>query len=338
MEYVVGSGMFVRWNGDAESMNRTFSQEQYFTYIHPDDIDIARSLMEMLDKGEETYYACEYRYMFPGAKEYSWQYNDVYAYKIDDHNHVLSYLGVCRRNNKWHKAMDEMVRLRDEAEEANHLKTKFIEDMSHEIRTPLNAVIGFSQLLCTEDLATKQREEVKAIIDENSKLLIQTFDGILDLSKMEEGIIELKYEILDVLTTLRSVVKGFAIKENPYIKVYLIEGERIMMRTDRYYLVTILNSLLSNSFKFTNKGSITVGYQKKGDSVEFYVADTGIGISSAVIGKIFGRFEKADDFSAGIGLGLAICKELALAMGGSIRVESELEKGSTFYVSLPIRM
>lgn len=336
MEYIVGSGMFIRWNGNAETMNRSFNTEQYLTYIHPEDLSIAKKLIEVMEKGGKTYYACEYRYMFPDAEEYSWQYNDIYAYKFDENNHVTSYIGVCRRNNKWHKAMDEMILLRNKAEEANHLKTKFIEDMSHEIRTPLNAVIGFSQILCTEDLENAQKNEIKGIISDNSKLLIQTFDDILDLSKMEEGIIDLKFEKTEIAPFITNIVKVFSLKEKPQLKIELKKGEQISMITDRHYLATILNSLISNAFKFTKEGFITVGYNCKDNSVEFYVKDTGIGISDDAKAKIFGRFEKADDFSVGTGLGLAICKELTVAMDGNIRVESELGKGSTFFVTLPV--
>jgi signal transduction histidine kinase len=336
MEYVVGSGIFIRWNGDAETMNRSFSLEQYFTYIHPDDVSIAQELVDVLNKGERTYYTCEYRYMFPDAKEYSWQYNDIFAYKIDENNHVKSYIGVCRRNNKWHKAMDEMVLLRDKAEESNRLKTKFIEDMSHEIRTPLNAVIGFSQLLCSDHFENKQKEEIKGIITENSNVLIQTFDDILDLAKMEEGVLTINYESTELMPFLKNIVSGFLIKEKGNLKLHLLEGEKIVIKVDRHYLATIINNLLSNAIKFTKDGSVSIGYHVKDDEVEFFVSDTGIGISEEAIAKIFGRFEKADDFSAGTGLGLAICKELAVAMGGSIRVESEQGKGSTFYVLLPV--
>ena len=336
MEYVVAKRTFLRWDGGGASMVRTFSMEDYFTYIHPDDIPIAKKLGEIMDEGKLSYYSCEYRYKFPGATSYSWQYNDIYAYKTDADHHVLSYLGVCRRNNKWHHAIDEMIMLRKKAEEANHAKNKFIEDMSHQIRTPLNSIIGFATLLCSEEFNQAQKDNIRNIIATNSDTMLQMFDDIFNMSILEEGnmVLHMKKENLEDL--VKKAIQNFKIYENHNLKVYAAEMEKLLIVTDRVRLTDILKCLLSNAVKFTKEGHISVGYSLKYDGVEIFVDDTGCGIHDEDKDRIFGRFEKADDFSVGTGLGLAICKQLSTLMGGHISVVSQWGKGSTFLVWLPL--
>lgn len=336
MEYDVDKQLFIKWNGNVEAISRTFSLEDYYSYIYADDLAIAKKLIKVMNEGRETYYACEYRYLFPNAKEYSWQYNDIYAYEIDDSGRVKSYLGVCRRNNKWHHAMDEMIMLRSKSDEANRMKTKFIQNMSHEIRTPLNAIIGFSQLLCSGDVSEELKGEFQEIISQNSQSLLRIFDDILDISRLEEGSMEFTYEPLDVNGFLKNILRSFALYQKDDLKLLLDDTSgNVNIVTDRNGLTTILNNLLSNAFKFTPSGQITVGYKPQGNGVQFCVRDTGVGIRPEATNKIFGRFEKADDFTAGTGLGLAICKELVIALHGVISVDSAVGAGSAFFVWLP---
>lgn len=336
MEYVVAKRTFIRWNGGGASMVRTFSLEDYFTYIHPDDISIAKKLGEIMNEGKLTYYACEYRYRFPDASDYSWQYNDIYAYKTDADHHVTNYLGVCRRNNKWHHAIEEMIELRKKAEEANHAKNKFIEDMSHQIRTPLNSIIGFATLLCSEQFNQEQKDNIRHIITTNSNTMLQMFDDIFNMSKLEEGNIVLHTKKENLAAIISKAVQDYKIYESHNLKIYASEMEKLLIVTDRVRLSDILKCLLSNAVKFTKEGHISIGFSKKYNGVEIFVEDTGIGIHDEDKERIFGRFEKADDFSVGTGLGLAICKQLSTLMGGHISVVSQWGRGSTFLIWLPI--
>jgi signal transduction histidine kinase len=229
-----------------------------------------------------------------------------------------------------------MIMLRSKSDEANRMKTKFIQNMSHEIRTPLNAIIGFSQLLCSGDVSEELKGEFQEIISQNSQSLLRIFDDILDISRLEEGSMEFTYEPLDVNGFLKNILRSFALYQKDDLKLLLDDTSgNVNIVTDRNGLTTILNNLLSNAFKFTPSGQITVGYKPQGNGVQFCVRDTGVGIRPEATNKIFGRFEKADDFTAGTGLGLAICKELVIALHGVISVDSAVGAGSAFFVWLP---
>ena len=207
--------------------------------------------------------------------------------------------------------------------------------MSHEIRTPLNAIVGFSELLAhTEDAA--ELAQYVEIIGRNNELLLQRISDILDLSKIEAGMIEMVHEPVDANALCETVVGScMPAPAHPVAVLFDEHPAACTIRSDWNKLFQVLTNLVSNALKFTAEGSVHVGYRLRPGEIEFYVRDTGIGIAPEQIGSVFNRFVKLNSFSQGTGLGLSICKQVVERLGGRIGVDSGLGQGSCFWFVLP---
>ena len=235
-----------------------------------------------------------------------------------------------------------------EAQKSDKLKTSFLANMSHEIRTPMNSILGFSELLRTErDLEESERDMYFSIIEEKGYELLHIINDIIEISKIEAQLIDIKNEHFDLDVLMNSVFKTFqheARFTRKTVKLNLIKFENeavkpLIIQSDKLRINQILSNLIFNALKFTDEGSIEFGYKNKGSHIEFQVKDTGIGISKKDKEIIFARFRQADNNytrnHGGNGLGLNICKNLVCLLGGKIWVDSVLGKGSTFYFSIP---
>jgi signal transduction histidine kinase len=229
------------------------------------------------------------------------------------------------------------------AEESDKLKSAFLSNIAHEIRTPMHGILGFADLLKTTSLSAEQMQEYIVIIEKSSARMLNTITDLIDISKVESGQTEITLSMVDVKTKLEkmyAIFKPEADKKGIHfiIKDFL-ESEQVNIRTDRGKLETILSKLLKNAIKYTNQGSIEVGYESKGKFLEFYIKDTGIGIEKDKHQSIFDRFTQADNSLSknyeGAGLGLSITKAYVEMLGGTIWVESEVGKGSVFYFTIP---
>lgn len=230
----------------------------------------------------------------------------------------------------------ELEKERNRAEQSDKLKSAFLANMSHEIRTPLNAIVGFSDLLMvTED--QEEKEEFIQIINANNELLLKLINDILDLSKIEAGSVELKYEDFDLAVYFNELAASMHRRVvNPQVRLVPMNPyETCTVRLDKNRLAQILTNFVTNAIKYTSEGMIEMGYEKVGGSIRLYVRDTGIGIPEDKKDKVFHRFEKLDEFAQGTGLGLSICKAIVEACRGEIGFESEFDKGSLFWAILP---
>ena len=230
----------------------------------------------------------------------------------------------------------ELEKERNRAEQSDKLKSAFLANMSHEIRTPLNAIVGFSDLLMvTED--KEEKEEFIQIINANNELLLKLINDILDLSKIEAGSVELKYEDFDLAVYFNELAASMHRRVvNPQVRLVPMNPyETCTVRLDKNWLAQILTNFVTNAIKYTSEGMIEMGYEKVGGSIRLYVRDTGIGIPEDKKDKVFHRFEKLDEFAQGTGLGLSICKAIVEACRGEIGFESEFDKGSLFWAILP---
>lgn len=230
----------------------------------------------------------------------------------------------------------ELEKARSRAEQSDKLKSAFLANMSHEIRTPLNAIVGFSDLLMvTED--QEEKEEFIQIINANNELLLKLINDILDLSKIEAGSVELKYEDFDLAVYFNELAASMHRRVvNPQVRLVPMNPyETCTVRLDKNWLAQILTNFVTNAIKYTSEGMIEMGYEKVGGSIRLYVRDTGIGIPEDKKDKVFHRFEKLDEFAQGTGLGLSICKAIVEACRGEIGFESEFDKGSLFWAILP---
>jgi len=230
------------------------------------------------------------------------------------------------------------------AKSSDELKSTFLSNISHEIRTPMSAIMGFSKLLDYTNSEKEQGQYIK-IINENGKILMQLFEDIIDISRMETGMFDIfrkGFNLNPVMEELRKLIRKDLDQQNKQdVKLTLVTSPcDISIYTDEHRLRQILINLLSNASKFTMKGEISFGYKLNGNEVEFFVSDTGIGIKEKYFKEIFTRFYKIEnsEYTAlprGSGIGLSIVKLLVERLGGSIGFNSEYGKGSTFRFVLP---
>lgn len=241
---------------------------------------------------------------------------------------------VSERENMIH----ELEQARSRAEQSDRLKSAFLANMSHEIRTPLNAIVGFSDLLAvTEDQEDKL--EYSRIINTNNELLLKLINDILDLSKIEAGSVDLKYEEFDLPIFFNELAVAMQRRiTNPDVRLKVVNPyTNYMVILDKSRFAQVVTNFVTNAIKYTPEGTIEMGYEEldEGMGIRIYVRDTGIGIQEDKKNKVFNRFEKLDEFAQGTGLGLSICKAIVEACGGSVGFESEYGVGSLFWAVVP---
>ncbi|HPE40532.1 MAG TPA: PAS domain S-box protein [Bacteroidales bacterium] len=239
--------------------------------------------------------------------------------------------------------LDELVRAKEKAEESDRLKSAFLANMSHEIRTPMNGILGFSSLLKEPGLTGDQQMEYINIIEKSGARMLNIINDIIDISKIESGLMKVDWGISNINEQIDFVYNFFkpeALSRDIHLKISNpLPTHKAYVRTDREKLFAILINLVKNALKFTVSGSIHFGYEVKENTIEFYVKDTGIGIPKDRISAIFERFIQAEivDVMArqGAGLGLAITKAYVEMLGGTIWAESEEGVGSQFFFTIP---
>ena len=262
----------------------------------------------------------------------------------DEKGKPLNIISVIRNVTRQKITEEALIMAREKAEAADRLKSAFLANMSHEIRTPMNGIIGFSNLLDNPGVTPEQRQEYVRIINVNGKALLNLINDIIDLSKIEAGQMNLLVEKINIHTLMRELhtmyLKILDESNNKAVDLILnLDVEDIVMATDENRLRQIMMNLLNNAIKFTEEGSIEFGcHRLDNDEVEFFVADTGIGIEPEKSRIIFDRFRQIDETNSrkygGTGLGLAICKQLTRLLGGTMWVESKVGDGSKFIFTI----
>lgn len=265
--------------------------------------------------------------------------------ELEQHRTLLEYL-VKKRTK-------ELEQAKMKAEQSDMLKSAFLANMSHEIKTPLNAIVGFSEILATEELTDEEVMNYNQIIQDNSLSLLKVIGDIVDISKIESGQIEIKETEIILGQLLQHIYVNYLkiVEKNNKDKkkdIKLIYNEKktsfdIRLITDAGRLKQVFDNLLSNAIKFTDKGWIEIGYvfMKEQEKARIYIKDTGIGIEKENLSSIFERFNQIevdpDSTFQGTGLGLSITKNLVELLGGKIWAESEVEKGTQVYFELPVK-
>lgn len=265
----------------------------------------------------------------------------------DQSGNIVRHVGMALDISYTRQRFEELEAARRKAEEANIHKTAFLADMSHEIRSPLNGIIGFSELLGEPDLSKTERERYIEIIVNNGTALISLLNDIIDISKLESGQVKMQLSEVSPAEMVRSLEDYFMADiyhahKNVTLKTYIPKGlESLTIKADQHRLKQIFVNLIGNAIKFTSVGCIETGIELWGSTLVCYVKDTGIGIAAEDQAAIFDRYKqsgKQKEFDVkGTGLGLAISKALVELMGGNIWLESELEKGSVFYFTIPYK-
>ena len=265
----------------------------------------------------------------------------------DDKGETIGALTISRDITSLKQVHEDLFQAKIEAETSNKLKASFLANISHEIRTPLNSVIGFSNLLLANDLTKEAREDYIEHINHNSEKLLQIIGDIIDLSRLENSQMEITYEEASVIEVVNEVIEETrqSIKRNekPIILTFKnqFEDNSDMIFTDKIWLKRVLRHLMDNAVKFTLEGSVELSFGIEDDNIIFKIKDTGIGINTKNLGRIFEEFRQEINGLQrpfeGLGVGLTLAKEVLERMGGKIFVKSEKGIGSEFSFTIPYR-
>lgn len=263
-------------------------------------------------------------------------------------NDSYDILAIIRDISKRKKYENQLKEQSEKASESNRLKSLSLASMSHELRTPLNSIIGFSDLLLDEETTEEEKEMFSRLIHTAGKSLMQLIGDIIDISKIEAGKITIQKSVFNVNTFLQDIFMSFQQEQksrnanNIELKLMLSDkAHNLKIETDEHRLRQVFNNLLTNSLKFVDVGYIEFGYLSITPGfIQFYVKDTGVGIDYDKRNTIFEHFGQDkltyNRNKEGTGLGLAISKSFVELLGGNIWLDSEPEKGSTFYFTIPL--
>lgn len=297
---------------------------------------------EKLINGELKSYKAEVLIRMPGGEK-KWIQDTSLPLIDEETGKIIGAFGILfdideRKHNLYNLKIAE-----EKAEESDRLKIAFLHNLSHEIRTPLNAIVGFTSLLGDIGDDPGKRQEFVNIIFNSSDHLLEIFDDIVEISNIEANTITIRKEKVNLNLKLRKVYERFrTIADEKKISLSFIaasDDKEVNIFTDGSKLSRVLTNLVGNALKFTSEGKVEFGYTLKGDIIEFYVSDTGIGIPQQHHEMIFKRFFQADSSNTrryeGTGLGLSISKAYIELLGGEILLTSHPGEGSVFYFTLP---
>lgn len=307
--------------------------------IDPDDVErVWNEIHTALNTG--YLYTIEYRIITSaGNKRWVWERGRGY-YEGDK---LVALEGFISDITDRKRIEEELIRARDKAEQSDRLKTAFLHNISHEIRTPMNAIVGFTTLLDSPDTNDESRRQYIDIIYQSSNQLLSIITDIVDISNIETGLVKVSRSDVNLNTLIRNLYDQYRIRAQQqglvlHYTTHLDDREAKVL-TDETKIIQIFSNLLNNALKFTKQGRIEFGYVLRGETVEFFVSDTGIGIAPENQAKVFERFFQVETPSSkqfsGTGLGLSISKAYVELLGGKIWLISTPGAGSLFCFSIP---
>jgi PAS domain S-box-containing protein len=321
----------------------SYLRTDFADIFHPDDLGYNERRQKAL--ADSGYFESELRLLNTNGQYITLSTRSVDV--KDDAGESLGSLTISRDMTKTSQVHDALIKANKDAENSNRLKSSFLANISHEIRTPLNSVVGFSNLLLTNNLTQKTREEYIDHINYNSEKLLQIIGDIIDLSRLESSQIQITYEETSVNEVVTEVIEESRKAIRRYEKPITLnvrnnyENNIDLIFTDRVWLKRVLSHLLDNAVKFTLDGSVEFSFYREDESIFFRVKDTGIGINKENLTRIFEGFNQEINGHhrpfEGLGIGLTLAKEVVERMGGKIFVESEKGLGSEFSFSIPYR-
>ncbi|MDZ7992253.1 MAG: ATP-binding protein [Nostoc sp. EfeVER01] len=317
--------------------------------LHPDDVQRADKVWADAVKNS-TIYNNEYRFKRAADGSYRWQLARGLPLK-DEQGFVVKWFGTCTDIHEQKQILEERAHLleleqvaRAKAETANRIKDEFLAVLSHELRTPLNAILGWSKLLQTRRLDQTKTSEALATIERNATLQVQLIEDLLDISRILQGKLTLNITKINLKSTVLSALQTMQLAaETKLIEVNTVFEPGVgQIMGDSIRLQQVVWNLFSNAIKFTPRGGkVEVRLQKTDGYAQIIVSDTGKGISADFLPFVFDYFRQADSTSTrnfgGLGLGLAIVRNIIEMHGGIVKADSHGEgKGAIFTVSLPL--
>ena len=311
--------------------------EDVFSHVLPEYRETFKKGWDDLLSGVVEQFHLQYQIEASHSTKPYWSESYVTVEKRDLNGNPETLVGTSMRIDQQKEIESSLKEALFHAEESDRLKSAFLTNISHEIRTPLNAIVGFSEVLGMAE-SEEERQHLVGLIQKNNTQLLTLFDDIVNLSKLEArgggNITKKTFELKEVVDELFDKFDSTA--KEVHVQLRLDDaGPLPTLYTDRDRIREILNQYLSNALKFTSEGLVTVGCSELDDTIRIWVRDTGKGIPADKCNEqIFDRFVKVDEFVQGSGLGLSICRSMASSLGGSVGVESEFGKGSTFWVEL----
>ena len=327
--------VFFRETGVYDNGKHTIHSDVFEGMIHPEDYGNWNKQIKHILNRKSDKLTIQIRIYINNKYEW-WSFNVTYI-----NNPALStsftLFGLCMSIQTFKETEENLRIAKDKAEESDKLKSIFLSNMSHEIRTPLNAIVGFSNLLTSDDnFSAEEKSIFVTTINEKCEILLTLINDILDLSRIESGL-PFNPEVCNLTLIIEETLASEKTILSPYVALKKnLPKEPVFINADSLRLRQLIRNLINNSFKFTHDGFIEVGcILSKNKNLIFYVEDSGLGISLKEQKKIFERFYKTDNFSQGGGLGLSICKVIVERMGGEISVQSVHGEGSKFTVVLP---
>jgi len=264
---------------------------------------------------------------------------------FDDFGEPTGLFGIARDITERKEMENSLIEAKEKAEESDRLKTAFLHNISHEIRTPMNAIVGFSGFLSDPDLVHEKRKQFTDIIIQSSDQLLSIITDIISIASIEAGQEKAIEKEFDLNITLKQLHEQFLIvAKRKNVSLNLVPSLTYIednVISDGTKLVQILSNLIVNALKFMKEGHVNFGYVVKDTEIEFFVEDTGIGIPHEMHTEIFKRFRQVETSATrqfgGSGLGLSISKAYVEILGGKIWLNSVINKGSTFYFTIPYK-
>ena len=317
--------------------------EKWGSLVHPDDLSAAtQKIQDHLDGKTDLYHA-EFRIKC-GDGSWKWILDQGKVFERDDNGSVTRMNGIHVDVDKLKELQQKLTETKDKAEVANRAKSTFLTNMSHELRTPLNAILGYSQLMKNDERLFPQYQEYIDIINRSGEHLLSLINDVLDMSKIDAGhnIVERKwFNFKDVVEEVKDLMQMKATQKQLSFQCAMSELTPHYVLGDAVKTRQILINLIGNAIKFTHKGSVNLAIDThsvgdKSNKFHFIVSDTGEGIDSADLERVFIPFEQvgSETTQKGTGLGLSISKQFVELMGGRLEVQSVKGEGSTFTFTL----
>lgn len=318
---------------------RIYTPEEFAETVHPEDRKRVLAKITHFRNHTIKRWSIQFRCKFNGENYQWWEFR-YRQINTGPNPEDFQINGLCLNIQQTKDNEAALIAARKKAEESDQMKTAFLANMSHEIRTPLNAIVGFSNLITSDDMdfTAEEKNEFLNLINTNCDLLLKLINDILDLSRIESGRMDFLFGTCNLTELLTSIYHTHQLSMPPEVELQLqVPPGPILTRTDPHRLTQVMTNFINNAVKFTHKGYIRIGYFRTFDDkyIHLFVEDTGIGIPKEKQKEVFDRFNKLDEFAQGTGLGLAICKVIAQRFKGNIMLWSEEGKGSRFTLVVP---